>query len=320
VNTPNFYTDPTAHISGRVVFGDENYIGPFVRMEAREGYTIQLSSQDNFQDHVFLLAATKSIFIGARTSIAHGARLINTTVGRSVFVGFNAQLQDVVLEDEVLVQHGAKISGVTIPSGRLVPPGATITHPEEVTNLPLLTEADRDFKTAVVEVNRELAKGYTQLVNEMDGTIEASITPNPRTSWNPSPASPRIAQGVNLAGNARLIGAVWIGKDSAIGSGTSIRGDEGTPIRIGGHARIGEEGTFHALKGESIEAGEHLSVGSQVVLHGPLIIGSHTRIGDRAVVFRATLGDHVTIGAGAVVMGVRLDDGASVAENAVVLG
>ncbi len=315
----SIFIDPTAFLSGSLRLGDENYIGPYARVNAGEGFYIQLSRQDNLQDHVTVSAAASNVSIGERTSIAHGAEIINSRIGSFVFVGFNAQVEDAVLEDGVMVQHGARVSGVTIPADRIVPPGAVIESPDQVSLLPIVAESHRTFKEEVVEVNTEFAFQYAQMVKDLGETNVRGICPNPRTTWNPGFAVPFLAKDVRLAPDVRLIGDIRLGEKSSIGPRTSIRGDEGAPIIVGSGARIGHQVTFHALKDQSIEIGGRLVAGNRVILHGSLTIGDMVSVGDRCVLFRSTLGNQITIGKGAIIVGVRLADGARVPDGALVL-
>jgi carbonic anhydrase/acetyltransferase-like protein (isoleucine patch superfamily) len=100
---------------------------------------------------------------------------------------------------------------------------------------------------------------------------------------------------------------------------TSIRGDEGVPITIGPRARIGNRVTFHALKGQSIEIGEHLVSGDGVVFHGALSIGNQVTVGDNTVLFKSTVGSGSSIGKGAIIIGARLAENSSVPDGALVL-
>jgi carbon dioxide concentrating mechanism protein CcmM len=315
---PNF-VDPTARLIGEIALGEQDYIGPYVKMEAAEGFSVQLSSQDNLQDSVRISATTRTVFVGERTSIAHGAQVINAIVGNFVFVGFNALVEDAVLEDGVMVQHGARVVGVTIPRDRVVPPGAAIDSPSQVEGLPRVAEAGVEFKHEVVAVNREFADGYAEMVLELGEAGVKRVGPNPRTTWTAEHVAPILEHGVNLAQDVRLIGSVQLGSKSSVGSRTSIRADEGIPIVIGSGAWIGSRVTFHALKEQAIRIGAGLAAGDGAVLHGALTLGDRVSVGSDAVVFKSVVGSQVHIGKGAIVVGVRLADGACVPEGARVL-
>ncbi len=315
----SIFIDPTARLTGRVDLAEENYIGPYVRVQASAGFIVQLSAQDNLQDHVSVLATCQNVLIGERTSIAHGAKVSNTVVGNFVFVGFNARVENAVLEDGVMVQHGAQVIGVTIPQERIVPPGMVITRQEQVFTLPSVGEGHQVFKEEVVEVNNEFANGYAQMSADIGENNLRGMCPSPRTTWNTGFSVPFLEKDVRLASGVRLIGDVRLGGRSVVGAKTSIRGDEGAPITIGDEAQIGSRVTFHALKEQTIFIGTQLSAGERCVLHGALSIGDQVSIGERAVVFKSTLGSRIRIGQGAIVVGVNLADGVCVPDGALIL-
>jgi len=100
---------------------------------------------------------------------------------------------------------------------------------------------------------------------------------------------------------------------------TSIRGDEGLPITIGRGAKIGNQCTFHALKGQSIGIGDQLSAGDRVVFHGALTIGANVTVGDNAVLFKSTIGSNCSIGNKVLVIGVTLPENSRIPDGALVL-
>ena len=316
---PNCFIDPTAELSGEVGLAEQDYIGPFVRVEAREPFRVQLSSQDNLQDHVLLRAITQHTTVGARTSIAHGAQVRDAVIGDFVFVGFNASIENAVIADGVLVLHGAVVRGVRIPRDRVVPAGAVITDAAQVAELPALVDANIAFKEEVLAVNVEFAEAYPRLLLERGPQSVQGVSPNPQTSWNPQPVAPQLGEDVSIAADARVIGGVQIGAGSRVGSRAAIRGDEGAPIQIGAGARVASRVTFHALEGQSITAGSQLWVEEGAVLHGALTLGDQVRVGEQAVVFKSTVGSRVRIGSHALVIGVSLADGTQVPDGARVL-
>ena len=236
-----------------------------------------------------------------------------------VFVGFNARVENAVIEDGAMVQHGAKVIGVTIPKDRVVPPGAVITNEAQTKDLPLVDEANITFKDDVVAVNTEFAEGYSEMVIELGPASVLGVGPNPMTSWNPKHITPRLGKNVTVAKDARVIGNIALGDGSTVGSQTSIRGDEGSPILIGNGAKIGNNVTFHALENQTVGIGDELSVGNHVVFHGGLTIGNQVSVGDNAILFKSTIGSRISIGKNAIVIGVNLADGAVVPDGALVL-
>jgi methyl-accepting chemotaxis protein/carbonic anhydrase/acetyltransferase-like protein (isoleucine patch superfamily) len=313
------FIDPTASLGENVALGEKDYIGPFVRVETKGAFRVKLSTQDNFQDNVLVSATSRDTSVGKRTSVAHGASVLNSTLGDFVFVGFNAWVENAIIEEGAMVQHGAKVIGVTIPKDRVVPPGAVITRSEQTKDLLPVIGANIIFKEDVVSVNTELAEGYGQMAAELGLTSVQGVSPNPKTSWNTSPISPILGKNVTLAKDTRVIGNIALGDGSAVGSQTSIRGDEGAPILIGNGAKIGNQVTFHALEGQTIGIGDGLTVGNHAVLHGALTLGNQVSVGENAVLFKSTIGSHIRIGRNVLVIGVKLADGAQVPDGAQVL-
>lgn len=114
--------------------------------------------------------------------------------------------------------------------------------------------------------------------------------------------TPVIGEGCFLAANAVIVGDVVIGNDCSIWFSTVLRGDVNS-IRIGNGVNIQDGSVLHTLYEKStIEIGDHVSVGHNVVLHG-----CHIR-------------DYALIGMGAVVMDdAEVGEGALVAAGSVVL-
>ncbi len=96
--------------------------------------------------------------------------------------------------------------------------------------------------------------------------------------------TPKLADGVFLAGGARLIGDLVIGKDSSVWFNVVIRADV-HHIRIGERTNVQDNSTVH--------------VTSNVA---PCIIGNDVTIGHNAIVHACTVEDLCLIGMGAVVL------------------
>jgi NDP-sugar pyrophosphorylase family protein len=71
-----------------------------------------------------------TVHIGERARIAEGASVTGRTViGPRCVIGANATLTDCILEEDVIVSEGAKLSGVILDNGSHVGPDAVITVP-----------------------------------------------------------------------------------------------------------------------------------------------------------------------------------------------
>ncbi|MCC8170478.1 MAG: gamma carbonic anhydrase family protein [Parabacteroides sp.] len=107
--------------------------------------------------------------------------------------------------------------------------------------------------------------------------------------------TPQIGENTFLADNAAIIGDVVIGNDCSIWFGTVIRGDVNS-IRIGNSTNIQDGSVLHTLYEKStIEIGNHVSVGHNVVIHGAKVCDG-TLLGMGSVIL-----DHAVIGEGAIV-------------------
>lgn len=107
--------------------------------------------------------------------------------------------------------------------------------------------------------------------------------------------TPQIGENTFLADNAAIIGDVVIGNDCSIWFGTVIRGDVNS-IRIGNSTNIQDGSVLHTLYEKStIEIGNHVSVGHNVVIHGAKVCDG-ALLGMGSVIL-----DHAVIGEGAIV-------------------
>lgn len=317
------FISPLAEMFGDVSVGQTVFVASNTVVRADPDTQICIGSETNLQDNILFLAQHDdpapasscgeiSSSTGERNSIAHQAIIRNSKIGNFTFVGFHANLSNVVLEDGAFVLHGAKLANVTIGRDRLVPIGAVITTQAEADALPLKTEENANFQNEVLEVNEEFAEDYTELYEAEGFASVTGASTAPRTSWNAQPVAPTLGENVQLDEFVRMVGDVQLGSNSVIGQRTSIRADEGSPIVIGENAVIEDRVTFHALKGTSIQIGNNLATSDNVVFHGPLEVGDDLTIEDDAILFRSTVGNNVTIGVRAIVVGVTLPDGVQV--------
>ncbi len=317
------FISPLVELFGNVSVGRQVFVASNTVVRADPETQICIGNETNLQDNILFLALHNSpapaascgeisSSTGEHSSIAHQAIVKNSQIGNFTFIGFHAQLNNVVLEDGTFVLHGARLENVRIKRDRLVPIGAVITTQAQADALPLKTEENAEFQNEVLEVNEEFAEQYVELFESegFDGVTGASRAP--ATSWNPNPVSPTLGDNIQLDEFVRLVGDVRIGSNSIVGQRTSIRADEGAPIVVGDGAVIEDRVTFHALKGTSIRIGSNLKTSDNVVFHGPLEVGNNLTIEDDAILFRSTVGNNVTIGTKAIVVGVTLADGAVV--------
>lgn len=113
---------------------------------------------------------------------------------------------------------------------------------------------------------------------------------------------PQIGENTFLADNATIIGDVVMGCDCSIWFNAVLRGDVNS-IRMGNRVNIQDGSVLHTLYQKStIEIGDDVSVGHNVVIHGAKIengalIGMGSVILDQAVI-----GEGAIVAAGSVVL------------------
>lgn len=68
--------------------------------------------------------------------------------------------------DNVVIEPAAKIIGVEIPPNRYIEAGKIIKKQEDADKLPVIDDnyIDKNINKTVVEDNKELAKGYLQIM------------------------------------------------------------------------------------------------------------------------------------------------------------
>lgn len=113
---------------------------------------------------------------------------------------------------------------------------------------------------------------------------------------------PIIGKDCFLAENATIVGDVVMGDECSVWYSTVLRGDVNS-IRIGDRVNIQDGSVLHTLyKKSTIEIGNDVSIGHNVVIHG------------------AKIKDYALIGMGAIVMDdAEVGEGAMVAAGSVVL-
>ena len=300
------YVSPLTEDFGDILIGQENFVASSTVLRAAPGLRVELGDQSNAQDNVVVRARKRSVTIGEQASLGHHATVRDSEIGDNVFIGYNAEVSGSQVGNGALIYHGAMVEGVEIPENTFVGPGEVVTDQATADALPKVEEVGIDLKyytQDLLDVDRELAKAYTELYESegYDAVIDVGV--NPKTSFNPEQVEPQISESVELDEFSRVVGDVYVGENSSVGRRAAIRADEGSPILIGPGAIIEDRVTFHAIKGTEIRIGDYLVAGDDAVLHGPLEMGNDNVVGESAVVFRARVGDNVQIGEGAVIAG-----------------
>lgn len=114
--------------------------------------------------------------------------------------------------------------------------------------------------------------------------------------------TPIIGKNCFLADNAVVVGDVVMGDDCSVWFSTVLRGDVNS-IRIGNCVNIQDGSVLHTLYQKStIEIGDHVSIGHNVVIHGAKI-KDYALVGMGAIVMDdAVVGEGALVAAGSVVL------------------
>lgn len=180
------YVHSQASVIGNVHIDKNVMVSPQASVRGDEGMPIFIGNDSNVQDGVVIHALETSdeegkpvdknlvdidgkkyaVYIGNRVSLAHQAQVHGpASIGDDTFVGMQTFVFKSKVGNNVVLEPGTKIVGVTIPDGRYVPTGMIINNQTVADNLPAITD-DYVFKNlnkGVINVNINLAKGYNAL-------------------------------------------------------------------------------------------------------------------------------------------------------------
>jgi carbonic anhydrase/acetyltransferase-like protein (isoleucine patch superfamily) len=349
---PTSFADATARIGSNVTIGHGSYIGPFARLKTSKETSISIGNESNSQDSTTIDARKKSVVIGNKAILAHGASALN---GASIgvegscpgtpapascgsFVSFNAVVDGGTLQKDAMVGALARVGpGVVIPSGRKVIPGKNVTSQAEVaTETAQVVEADREFMNGVLHVNAAFAAEYPKLLAD-DPKAGTGINYDPgKSDFNPTRDLPTLhGKKVQDPGfRNRIIGDVHLEQsveelDEVMEDKISLRADEGEPFHIGTIKKMEERTTFHALEHTHIETGNRGRFGERSIVHGGpntlggsknlTLTGNNVRIGDGALFFNSHIGDNSRLGDRSVVQASDLKAGTIVPPRTIIV-
>ncbi len=274
------FIDPTALIDGKLLLdGDFIYIAPFVQMHSYNG-DIRIEEGTNIQDGAAINGPAE---IGSYVSVAHKAKISRSIINNFSFIGFGAEVVGCRVGAGAFIGHGAHINGINIPEDSYVPPNGTKV-------IGAVTDDLRKFKEEVLSVNSELAIGYIDLLYSEGERAVLNVSPSPKTSWSSKSIYPKTDD-VRFMGHCKIIGSVEFHGEASVGDRTSIRGDEGMPIKIGKRAKIGCDVVFHSLKDESIGIGNDVVINDGAVIHGPVRVGDRACIGRNAILLKSMIAE-----------------------------
>lgn len=369
------FLDPTAVLQrpDQIVLRPQVYVAPFAELDARGG-PIRIGRSSNVQDNVRVIAdggapseaiaragltRGAGVRIGVRVIMAHGSTVKGparlglgpviqvpdghggTTEDSGVFISFSAEVDGAVVERDSGLSALSRVGpGVRLKSGRIVLPGKDVLTQRQADDPRLgfvrpVTEADREFNHAVVEVNRGLAREYTELARDGLSNVRGINVDPGGNEFDEERDLPRVESDLCTGPEARdpafrnrIIGDSCFedtraALDAKMGRGISIRADEGGPFGIGTIESMGDRVIFHALEGSDLRVGDRVTYGDRVVVHGggrpqfnpttglaaPTIIGNDVVLGDQSIVFRSLVRNSAVLGRRSLVVGSELEVG-----------
>lgn len=178
------YVHPLSAVIGNVYIGKRVMVSPFAAVRGDEGQPLYIGDESNVQDGVIIHALETehngmiiegnlveidggkyAVYIGKRVSLAHQVQIHGpASVNDDSFIGMKVLVFKAKVGKNCVVEPGCILMGVTVPEGRYVPAGTTLTKQEEADNLPVISDTYpfKDLNKGVVHVNTNLADGYNK--------------------------------------------------------------------------------------------------------------------------------------------------------------
>ena len=168
------YVDQTAIICGKVIVGENVFIGPYAVIRADEiddhgqMEAIEIGANSNIREGVVIHSkAGGKVIIGDYTSIAHRSIVHGPcVVGDRVFIGFNSVIFNCTVGAGTIIRHNSVIENCHLPPGFHVPSTTTIHSDDDIAKVPKVTADASSFSESVAMTNLQLVKGYKRLQNE----------------------------------------------------------------------------------------------------------------------------------------------------------
>jgi carbonic anhydrase/acetyltransferase-like protein (isoleucine patch superfamily) len=168
------FVDPTAILCGKIIVGENVFIGPYAVIRADEVNErgdmepIIIGANSNIQDGVVIHSKSGALVkIGMHTSIAHRSIVHGPCViGDRVFIGFNSVLFNCKVGEGTVVRHNSVIEGSDIPPNFHIPSNINIHSSSDLSKIEQVPADVRDFSEDVAHANTELIRGYKKLQGE----------------------------------------------------------------------------------------------------------------------------------------------------------
>lgn len=179
------FVHPQASIIGYVALGEHVFVAPQASIRGDVGKNILIGDDSNVQDGVIIHAlpteekgARKmenavmydgqefAVYVGQKVTLAPQCQVYGPAViGNGAYLGMQALVFRARVGDGSVLEPRSAAIDVTIPEGRYVPAGLTVTSQEQADSLPAITPTYR-YATAGamgVAINTQLAAGYRGL-------------------------------------------------------------------------------------------------------------------------------------------------------------
>ena len=168
------YVDATAIVCGKVIVGENVFIGPYavIRADEIDAYgqmePIIIGANSNIQDGVVIHSKAGALVeIGEYTSIAHRSIVHGPCiVGSRVFIGFNSVLFNCSVGEGSVIRHNSVLEHCHIPAHFHIPSTTAIHSDTDLERIPRVDPNTADFSESVAVTNLWLIKGYKRLANE----------------------------------------------------------------------------------------------------------------------------------------------------------
>ncbi len=168
------FVDPTAIICGKIIVGENVFIGPYAVIRADEVNdqgtmeAITIGANSNIQDGVVVHSkAGGKVTIGEYCSIAHRSIVHGPCeIGDRVFIGFNSVVFNCSVGSGCVIRHNSVVENCNLPASFHIPSTTTIHSDADLTHVPMVSADASSFSESVAMTNVELVKGYKKLANE----------------------------------------------------------------------------------------------------------------------------------------------------------
>ncbi len=169
------FIDPTAIICGKVIVGENVFVGPYAVIRADEVDAngcmepIVIGDNSNIQDGVVIHSKSGArVEIGQNTSIAHRSIVHGPCkVGSNVFIGFNTVLFNCEVGDGSVVRHNSVVEGCIVPESFHIPSTSNIRSPQDLAHINAVRPDVSSFSEDVAQTNIRLVQGYKKIQNEL---------------------------------------------------------------------------------------------------------------------------------------------------------